>query len=799
MKKTFIFTILAVLATFVSCNKSEIGSQAPAEGYRYEFAVNEESALAEDMTKATLDNSGVTWVAGDRVGMFLDGYTGYAEINLENTPRTVILYSPEIIPANSYAYAYYPNASNSDKTAVKIALSNVQQGGVDAAMPMVGVPFKVLEEAEAKSRPNGTINFLNLGSIICFKVYSSKADYLSETIQYISLEASDASIAGTASIDLTKVNAADASTLAFDITENGSNTVKVNQEATVASAKTDASSIYMVLAPGQFGGTITVGTEAATYTWTLPEMTFNRNGLKTFNMDLKNANRSGVVEVVKTLPYEEAFTVNQGDFSIENVTLPEGQTSIWSFDSSYGAKVTSYINKVNYASESWLVSPQIDLTDVTAAELSFNQCVNKYMAAGDGSLWIKVAGDDDFTQIPNTYPAVSGTWSSFEPFTFDLSDYIGEKVIFAFKYVSTSDSAGTWEIKDFSVTGKSATDPEIEAEDVTGIPVVGGSDFTLTYELVNFTDDDIAATVDGTVVTEATANNGTVTYSVAPNYTTSAKSGKITLSSASTGASKEITVVQLKSSGLKVSENTIVIPADATTATFTITTVDFGWNTEVTTLDGMNLSINPTSGSASEEAQTVTITSTTTAANEAQDIGSIVVYRNGNTSDTGKKTITVKKAAVAVAGLYTLDGTITASGNAYASASDVTQNGVSWKVTGNTEQSPWRIGGKSLSSIDRDVYSTTPISYNVGKIEITHGNASNITVNSMTIVVASDASFSKIVSTLSADFAANGTVTVNRPEGADWTNCYYKIVYNVSVAGSSNRFLEFSKAVFSGN
>ena len=451
MKRTFVFTILAVLATFVSCNKSEIGSQAPAEGYRYEFAVNEESALAEDMTKATLDNSGVTWVAGDRVGMFLDGYTGYAEINLENTPRTVILYSPEIIPANSYAYAYYPNASNSDKTAVKIALSNVQQGGVDAAMPMVGVPFKVLEEAEAKSRPNGTINFLNLGSIICFKVYSSKADYLSETIQYISLEASDASIAGTASIDLTKVNAADASTLAFDITENGSNTVKVNQEATVASAKTDASSIYMVLAPGQFGGTITVGTDAATYTWTLPEMTFNRNGLKTFNMDLKNANRSGVVEVVKTLPYEEAFTVNQGDFSIENVTLPEGQTSIWSFDSSYGAKVTSYINKVNYASESWLVSPQIDLTDVKAAELSFDQCVNKFMADGDGSLWIKVVGDDEFTQIPNTYPALSGTWSSFEPFTFDLSDYVGKKVVFAFKYVSTSEAAGTWEIKNFKV------------------------------------------------------------------------------------------------------------------------------------------------------------------------------------------------------------------------------------------------------------------------------------------------------------------------------------------------------------
>ncbi len=54
---------------------------------------------------------------------------------------------------------------------------------------------------------------------------------------------------------------------------------------------------------------------------------------------------------------------------------------------------------------------------------------------------------------------------------------------------------------------------------------------------------------------------------------------------------------------------------------------------------------------------------------------------------------------------YTLDGTVTGGSNGYATESDITQNGMSWKVTGNTTISPWRIGGKNLTKVDRDAYS----------------------------------------------------------------------------------------------
>ena len=138
------------------------------------------------------------------------------------------------------------------------------------------------------------------------------------------------------------------------------------------------------------------------------------------------------------------------------------------------------------------------------------------------------------------------------------------------------------------------------------------------------------------------------------------------------------------------------------------------------------------------------------------------------------------------------------SNNNYASNCDIAINGITWNVTGNAQITPWRIGGKSISSVDRAVYSKTAMSYNISKIDITHGAASSITVNSMTVIVATDANFTNVVSTLNPTFVANNTVTVERPAGANWSNCYYKFVYNVTVTGSNNKFIEFSKVEFTG-
>jgi len=146
--------------------------------------------------------------------------------------------------------------------------------------------------------------------------------------------------------------------------------------------------------------------------------------------------------------------------------------------------------------------------------------------------------------------------------------------------------------------------------------------------------------------------------------------------------------------------------------------------------------------------------------------------------------------------VYTLDGTITGGSSGYAEESTITQNDFTWKVMGNTTMNPWRIGGKNLTGVERPVYSTNTIEDNISKIVVTHGTASNITVNSMTLIVSANADFSSATSTLNGNFAASGTTTFNRPDGADWSNMYYKIIYNVSVSGNTNRFLQFISAEF---
>lgn len=146
---------------------------------------------------------------------------------------------------------------------------------------------------------------------------------------------------------------------------------------------------------------------------------------------------------------------------------------------------------------------------------------------------------------------------------------------------------------------------------------------------------------------------------------------------------------------------------------------------------------------------------------------------------------------------YTLDGTITGGNNAYATESDITQSGMQWKVMGNTDISPWRIGGKSLTGVDRPVYSTTPMGSAITNISLEVGAASNITVNSLTLIVASDAAFTNQIDEVTGTFVASSTIDFVPTSGTEWAaNAYYKFVFNVTVSGSTNRFVEFKNAIF---
>ena len=133
--------------------------------------------------------------------------------------------------------------------------------------------------------------------------------------------------------------------------------------------------------------------------------------------------------------------------------------------------------------------------------------------------------------------------------------------------------------------------------------------------------------------------------------------------------------------------------------------------------------------------------------------------------------------------------------NSYAGSCDITINNITWNLTGNSQTNPWRIGGKSLTKVDRTLYSKTALNQNVTKIEVTHGSASGIKVNSFTLLVAGKADFTDAKS-YTGTFAANSTSTFTRPDGADWNNKYYKFVYNVTNSTGDNKYIQFKEAKF---
>jgi hypothetical protein len=133
------------------------------------------------------------------------------------------------------------------------------------------------------------------------------------------------------------------------------------------------------------------------------------------------------------------------------------------------------------------------------------------------------------------------------------------------------------------------------------------------------------------------------------------------------------------------------------------------------------------------------------------------------------------------------------SNNAYAKSCDIVINGVTWNVTGNSTMIPWRIGGKSISDQDRALYSKTALPYDITKIEVTHGTASDITVNSFKLIISDEADAAG--ETIDVDFKASATTTIELPAG-DYTNKYFKFLYNVTNSTDKNKYVQFSGAKF---
>lgn len=163
---------------------------------------------------------------------------------------------------------------------------------------------------------------------------------------------------------------------------------------------------------------------------------------------------------------DEPFTTGTGSFTTEETVPSDTTFAVWQQSSSYGWKATAYVNKKRYETSARLISPEIALSgsDVT---LTFEH-VSRFFDTVDeeATLWVRESGGE-WQQLTIPTWSTGSDWTYASSGNIDLSAYTNKTVQISFLYTSTSESAGTWEIKNLKITSKGGTTPAVTYTDET--------------------------------------------------------------------------------------------------------------------------------------------------------------------------------------------------------------------------------------------------------------------------------------------------------------------------------------------
>ena len=176
------------------------------------------------------------------------------------------------------------------------------------------------------------------------------------------------------------------------------------------------------------------------------------------------------------LPYYQDFTSSFGTYTTYDVAGAQS----WEIDYST-AKMTGYANNTNYANEDWLISRQVSLEGVTNVSMTMTY-IARYFNNLDTDITVQVSTDytsgnpnsATWTQVPASW--ISGNnWTDFVSTTIDLSQFAGQKVTVAVKYLSDDQKAGTIEVQSILIQEGSGPTPPPPG------PGTGGEVQTLPY------------------------------------------------------------------------------------------------------------------------------------------------------------------------------------------------------------------------------------------------------------------------------------------------------------------------------
>jgi hypothetical protein len=165
----------------------------------------------------------------------------------------------------------------------------------------------------------------------------------------------------------------------------------------------------------------------------------------------------------ENIAFSETFASDLGGFIPYNVNGT--QTWRWSV---YGSYMSGFANSINNENEDWLISPVFNLSKMESATLSFDHALNYAPIEADRlanhTLWISsdyVEGDPNtatWTQLPIPVMPSGNNWTFVNSGSMNIpQQFLTDNTRFAFKYLSTTDTAGTWEVKNLGLNAVCST------------------------------------------------------------------------------------------------------------------------------------------------------------------------------------------------------------------------------------------------------------------------------------------------------------------------------------------------------
>ncbi len=156
---------------------------------------------------------------------------------------------------------------------------------------------------------------------------------------------------------------------------------------------------------------------------------------------------------VQSMPYYQDFTSEFGTYMTYDVLGSES----WMIDFRT-AKMTGYVNNNNYANEDWLISSPVAITGVTDAKMTMVY-IGRYFTNINEDITVWASTDYNWGSDPNSanWTRVSATlsennnWTDFKTAEISLTQWVGQTVTIAVKYVSTDVKAGTMEIQSIAI------------------------------------------------------------------------------------------------------------------------------------------------------------------------------------------------------------------------------------------------------------------------------------------------------------------------------------------------------------